>query len=184
MATPTSIGQFPHCDQRILHAPGECEYCDGRPDWQAVRQAWGIAFTGHAPRGLLPECGAKGSYGYYGDREWRCRQAKGHDEGPEPTVHLPVPESEILPCPADAARPPGSGADHRRWGGNKPTRAEGDPAWPRETIASVMMYGDKGGREDWPLRERIRRRAARPFSNRRMRKAGWRRDGHGWWRFP
>src|SRR5579859_7494579 len=42
------IGQFPHCDQRVLHAPGECEYCDRHPEWQALRKAWGIAFTGHS----------------------------------------------------------------------------------------------------------------------------------------
>jgi hypothetical protein len=40
------IQQFPHCDSYILHAPGECEYCDMRPEWQELRQSWGIAFTG------------------------------------------------------------------------------------------------------------------------------------------
>lgn len=44
-----SLVQFPHCDQRVLHAPGECEYCDRHPDWQELRQVWGIAFTGHPP---------------------------------------------------------------------------------------------------------------------------------------
>lgn len=44
-----NIQQFPHCDQRILHAPGECEYCDEHPDWQALRLAWSIAFTGWTP---------------------------------------------------------------------------------------------------------------------------------------
>jgi hypothetical protein len=39
----------PHCDQYILHAPGECDYCDDQPGWQALRQLWGIAYTGHAP---------------------------------------------------------------------------------------------------------------------------------------
>lgn len=39
----------PHCDQAILHAPGECRYCDEHPDWQALRRLWGIAFTGHQP---------------------------------------------------------------------------------------------------------------------------------------
>lgn len=180
MATP--IDQFPHCDQRILHAPGECEYCDGHPQWQAIRQAWGIAFTGHVPRASMPECGAQCSWG--DGRAWKCRQAKGHDEGGNPTIHSPAREHEMMPCPADADRPPGAGNDHRRWGGNKPTSAEGNPEWPRETLASAMMYGDKGGRADWPLRERIRRRVARPFSNRRMRRDGWRRDGNGWWRFP
>ncbi len=46
----------PHCDQRILHPPGECVYCDGYPDWQELRTRWGIGFTG-APRtaSLLPD---------------------------------------------------------------------------------------------------------------------------------
>lgn len=39
----------PHCDQRILHAPGECGACDLYPDWQSLRLKWGIAFTGRAP---------------------------------------------------------------------------------------------------------------------------------------
>lgn len=43
------IDQFPHCDSRVLHAPGECEYCDRHPEWQLLRMAWGIAFTGYEP---------------------------------------------------------------------------------------------------------------------------------------
>lgn len=43
------ISQFPHCDQRVLHAPGECEYCDRHPEWQELRKYWGIAFTGKTP---------------------------------------------------------------------------------------------------------------------------------------
>lgn len=39
----------PHCEARILHAPGECEHCDMFPDWQLCRERWGIAFTGHTP---------------------------------------------------------------------------------------------------------------------------------------
>jgi hypothetical protein len=41
------IKQFPHCDSRILHEPGKCKYCDGHPDWQELREAWGINFTGN-----------------------------------------------------------------------------------------------------------------------------------------
>lgn len=41
------IKQYPHCDMRVLHAPGECSYCDRHPDWQELREAWGINFTGH-----------------------------------------------------------------------------------------------------------------------------------------
>ena len=141
MAGVTDLGQLPHCDSRVLHEPGNCEYCDRHPDWQALREAWGISFTGRPP-------------------------------GPG-----------MLPCPADAARPAGSGADHRRWAGNKPTSAEGDPSWPAETAASRALYGDKGGRTLWPLAERIRRRLLRPLGNWRMRRAGFRREG-GWWRYP
>lgn len=41
-----SISVFPHCDARILHAPGKCKYCDMHTDWQELRVVWGIAFTG------------------------------------------------------------------------------------------------------------------------------------------
>jgi hypothetical protein len=41
--------QFPHCDPRVLHGPNECEYCDMHPEWQLLRQTWGIAFTGYEP---------------------------------------------------------------------------------------------------------------------------------------
>ena len=45
-----AIGQFPHCDALILHAPKQCAYCDEHPDWQALRVLWGINFTGeHDP---------------------------------------------------------------------------------------------------------------------------------------
>ncbi len=92
--------QFPHCDSRILHGPGVCEYCDRHPDWQALRGAWWIAFTGQQPT-----------------------------EGQ-------------MPCPADAARPPGS-SDHRRWAGNVAT----SEAPVNETATSKMLYGqeDTGG---------------------------------------
>lgn len=141
MQAETELAQFPHCDQRVLHEPGTCEFCDWHPDWQALREAWGISFT-------------------------------GLEAGPG-----------MLPCPADAARLAGSSADHRRWGGNKPTSAEGDPSWPAETAASRALYGDKGGRGPWPLRERIRRRLIRPLAGRRLKSAGFRRDG-GRWHYP
>lgn len=40
-----NIRQFPHCDPMVLHSPGICTYCDKHKDWQALRMAWGIAFT-------------------------------------------------------------------------------------------------------------------------------------------
>jgi hypothetical protein len=110
----TEIAQFPHCDQRVLHAPGECEYCDRHPDWQALRKAWGIAFTGHAPRAGLPRCDKRmrDSFPGYGPGP-RCQQPRGHDGDCKP-----YPAWDAMPCPADAARPPDSPADHRQWGGN------------------------------------------------------------------
>ena len=36
--------QYPHCDPRILHPPGECEYCDNS-GLQEIRRAWDMNFT-------------------------------------------------------------------------------------------------------------------------------------------
>lgn len=47
--TEVDLGPMPHCDSSVLHKPGKCEYCDRHPDWQALRKAWGIAFTGETP---------------------------------------------------------------------------------------------------------------------------------------
>ena len=104
---------FPHCDQRVLHAPGECQYCDMCPEWQQLRVAWGIAFTGHAPRGILPQCGKVITVAW--GRATDCKQPDGHEGSCEP-----YPARDILPCPADFARPADSPADHRRWPGNRP----------------------------------------------------------------
>jgi len=41
-----AIKQFPHCDQNVLHEPKTCRYCDEHADWQELRVAWGINFTG------------------------------------------------------------------------------------------------------------------------------------------
>ena len=37
----------PHCDSFVLHAPGECKYCDDCPESQEYRQSAGINFSGH-----------------------------------------------------------------------------------------------------------------------------------------
>lgn len=41
-----SDAPFPHCDPRVLHAPGECCVCDHYPHYQELRKMWGINFTG------------------------------------------------------------------------------------------------------------------------------------------
>lgn len=47
---------YPHCDSRVLHAPGECEYCDRyAADLQAQRIDQRINFTGYTDPDLLPD---------------------------------------------------------------------------------------------------------------------------------
>lgn len=49
LTPPETLVGPPHCDSRVLHAPGECEVCDKYPTWQELRFVWGIAFTGYEP---------------------------------------------------------------------------------------------------------------------------------------
>jgi hypothetical protein len=44
----------PHCDDQVLHAPGECEYCDGYAELQAARERIGVNFTGHGDASKRP----------------------------------------------------------------------------------------------------------------------------------
>lgn len=37
--------EFPHCNPEVLHAPGECYYCDCYPKRQAARSESGPPFT-------------------------------------------------------------------------------------------------------------------------------------------
>lgn len=49
------IPQFPHCDSRVLHGPDQgCQYCDRHPDWQQLRDMWGINFTGENDENKIP----------------------------------------------------------------------------------------------------------------------------------
>lgn len=68
----------PHCDPRVLHAPGECRFCDAHPEWQEARRLWGIAFTGQESdqEGEGPDLpcpsdlrrGTGGAHVWYGNR--------------------------------------------------------------------------------------------------------------------
>ena len=42
---------FPHCDTRVLHAPGKCVHCDHYPTLQHVRINNAIPFSGEKFRG-------------------------------------------------------------------------------------------------------------------------------------
>ena len=68
---------YPHCDPRILHAPGECKYCDMRPEWQRLRVDWGISFTGQsaANKDLLP-CPAEHRRSFENLNAWPGNKAK------------------------------------------------------------------------------------------------------------
>lgn len=46
MSEPTA--PYPHCDDRVLHAPGVCSFCDLYPEEQAARIANGVNFTGES----------------------------------------------------------------------------------------------------------------------------------------
>jgi hypothetical protein len=65
-----AMKQFPHCDERVLHAPSECEYCDRHPDWQALRDTWRVAFTGHPPAEGETACPSDATRGLAGAHVW------------------------------------------------------------------------------------------------------------------
>lgn len=47
MSLELERASYPHCDSRVLHAPGECKYCDEYPDHQLQRRLAGVNYTGH-----------------------------------------------------------------------------------------------------------------------------------------
>ncbi len=78
------IERFPHCDQRILHAPEECEFCDRHPEWQELRMAWSIAFTGWTPDANELPCPADKARGP-DHQKWPGNRPAGNDgKTPEP----------------------------------------------------------------------------------------------------
>jgi hypothetical protein len=115
--------QFPHCDGRILHAPGVCTYCDMHPEWQELRLAWGINFTGEeheytkhireelkdVEEGRLP----RGTM-----RSWESFQ-KFKDYVESSKEHY-----RMLPCPAMYNR---SQQSLDSWGGNVPRKTINEP---------------------------------------------------------
>lgn len=62
--------QFPHCDARVLHAPGECRFCDMHKDWQDLRVTWNIAFTGHQPEAGQKPCPSDEARNLAGAHVW------------------------------------------------------------------------------------------------------------------
>lgn len=106
--------QFPHCDSGVLHAPGECEFCDRHPDWQNLRNHWGIAFTGHQPGPREMSCPSDFQRGLHGAHGWYGNQPTNTEVPVEETaaskvmypVELRHPRDEYdqpLPTPNDGA---------------------------------------------------------------------------------
>jgi hypothetical protein len=68
----------PHCDQQVLHAPGECKYCDDYQDWQELRKLWRIAFTGHRPEGREMSCPSDFNRGLGASAVWPGNTPEGY----------------------------------------------------------------------------------------------------------
>ncbi len=75
------LGQFPHCDHLILHAPSECEYCDAHPEWQALRIAWRINFSGENDPDKAP-CPATRVRSIERAHQWPGNRPRAADEPP------------------------------------------------------------------------------------------------------
>lgn len=74
------MAQFPHCDNRILHAPGKCKYCDMHPELQQDRIDKRISFTGEPPqRGMYP-CPAEQARSSESLNAWPGNRAVTDDE--------------------------------------------------------------------------------------------------------
>jgi len=60
----------PHCDERVLHKPNDCEICDEyAAEAQKDRIARGIDFTGHSTPGFQP-CPSDAARGVGGAHVW------------------------------------------------------------------------------------------------------------------
>lgn len=45
------MAEYPHCNMQVVHAPGECYYCDKFPHLQRAREASGGPFTPNESNG-------------------------------------------------------------------------------------------------------------------------------------
>lgn len=107
VAVETSSGRFserafaPHCDARVLHAPGTCEHCDKYADWQAYRQLAHIAFTGVLPKSDEIACPSDFHRGLAGAHVWggNCPRphGKGGFSGPPENTNPPGPANPPVP---------------------------------------------------------------------------------------
>lgn len=69
-ATQEDRAFAPHCDSRVLHGPGTCEYCDLYPDRQKARAEMSICFTGETPDDWRGPCPSDYHRGTGGAHTW------------------------------------------------------------------------------------------------------------------
>ena len=64
--------QPPHCDMRVLHAPGVCRYCDDPrlDEWRKYRTKKKILYTGELPRDGWTMCPAQAERGMDSLNRW------------------------------------------------------------------------------------------------------------------
>lgn len=109
----------PHCDHRVLHAPGVCVFCDKYPERQAGRLAAGICFTGEDPatRGIgWIDCPADIARGRGGAHVWPGNTPKAQGEVLRAIQEANRPEWLRNPAPNDSvAWDDTTAEDVRRW---------------------------------------------------------------------
>jgi hypothetical protein len=67
-----------HCDSKVLHQPGFCEYCDKYPEAQQKRIELGVNFTGGRDEALL-QCPAEQARNIEDMYAWGGNQPKGEN---------------------------------------------------------------------------------------------------------
>lgn len=72
-----------HCDSRVLHAPGVCEYCDHHPEAQQRRIDLGVNFTSDTPDPNLLPCPAMEARGWQSLNGWGGNQPHNVDMSDE-----------------------------------------------------------------------------------------------------
>jgi hypothetical protein len=101
----------PHCDQTVLHAPGECEFCDACPEWQEYRMIAHIAFTGHEPGEHQVACPSDQMRG----------RGEAHVWGGNRPTNVDVPQQETHESLV-MYRSPAALADRQRWSWDRVSR--------------------------------------------------------------
>lgn len=88
------MAEFPHCDSRVLHAPGKCRFCDMHPEMQKEREQQKISFTGEPARSGWFPCPAEQARSSSNLNAWHGNRAYGPDD-PDPYEKLAKELSEL-----------------------------------------------------------------------------------------